>query len=39
MGIYLIRRLYQTALVFLVISGIVFVILHLSGDPLVLLML
>ncbi len=38
MGIYLLRRLYQAILVFLVVSGIVFVILHISGDPLALLM-
>jgi ABC-type dipeptide/oligopeptide/nickel transport system permease component len=38
MGIYLLRRFYQAILVFLVLSGIVFVILHISGDPLALLM-
>ena len=38
MGIYLLRRLYQALLVFIVLSGIVFVILHISGDPLALLM-
>ncbi|MCX5913371.1 MAG: ABC transporter permease [Deltaproteobacteria bacterium] len=38
MGIYLLRRLYQALLVFFVVSGIVFGILHLSGDPLALLM-
>ncbi|MCJ7494189.1 MAG: ABC transporter permease [Deltaproteobacteria bacterium] len=38
MGIYLLRRLYQAILVLLVVSGIVFVILHISGDPLALLM-
>lgn len=38
MGLYLFRRLYQAAIVFLVVSGIVFSILHISGDPLALLM-
>jgi len=38
MGIYLLRRLYQAILVLLVVSGIVFGILHISGDPLALLM-
>jgi ABC-type dipeptide/oligopeptide/nickel transport system permease component len=38
MGIYLLRRLYQAILVLLVVSGIVFAILHISGDPLALLM-
>lgn len=38
MGLYLFRRLYQAIVVFLVVSGIVFSILHLSGDPLALLM-
>ncbi len=38
MGIYLLRRFYQALLVFLVVSAIVFVILHVSGDPLALLM-
>ena len=38
MGIYLLRRLYQAVLVLLVVSGIVFVVLHISGDPLALLM-
>ena len=38
MGIYLLRRVYQALLVFFVVSGIVFVILHISGDPLALLM-
>jgi ABC-type dipeptide/oligopeptide/nickel transport system permease component len=38
MGIYLLRRVYQAFLVFFVVSGIVFVILHISGDPLALLM-
>jgi ABC-type dipeptide/oligopeptide/nickel transport system permease component len=38
MGIYLLRRVYQAFFVFFVVSGIVFVILHISGDPLALLM-
>lgn len=38
MGIYLLRRLYQALFVFFVVSGIVFVVLHLSGDPIALLM-
>ena len=38
MGIYLLRRLYQALVVFFVVSGIVFAVLHLSGDPLALLM-
>jgi len=38
MGIYLLRRLYQAILVFFFVSGIVFFILHISGDPLSLLM-
>jgi ABC-type dipeptide/oligopeptide/nickel transport system permease component len=38
MGIYIFRRVYQAVLVFLVVSGIVFSILHISGDPLALLM-
>ncbi len=38
MGIYLLRRLYQAVLVLLVVSGIVFIVLHISGDPLALLM-
>lgn len=38
MGLYLFRRLYQAVIVFLVVSGIVFSILHISGDPLALLM-
>ncbi|MGB9699764.1 MAG: ABC transporter permease [Thermodesulfobacteriota bacterium] len=38
MGPYLFRRLYQAIIVFLVVSGIVFSILHISGDPLALLM-
>jgi peptide/nickel transport system permease protein len=38
MGLYIFRRVYQAALVFLVVSGIVFSILHISGDPISLLM-
>lgn len=38
MGIYLLRRLYQALFVFFVVSGIVFVVLHISGDPIALLM-
>jgi len=38
MGLYLFCRLYQAIIVFLVVSGIVFSILHISGDPLALLM-
>ena len=38
MGIYLFRRIYQAAFVFLVLSGVVFTILHISGDPVALLM-
>ncbi len=38
MGLYLCRRLYQAVIVFLVVSGIVFSILHIAGDPLALLM-
>ncbi len=38
MGLYLFRRLYQAIIVFLVVSGIVFSILHIAGDPLALLM-
>ena len=38
MGLYILRRVYQALLVFVVVSGIVFSILHLSGDPLALLM-
>jgi ABC-type dipeptide/oligopeptide/nickel transport system permease component len=38
MSLYILRRLYQAVLVFLVVSGIVFSILHISGDPLALLM-
>ena len=38
MGLYIFRRVYQALLVFLVVSGIVFSILHISGDPVALLM-
>ena len=38
MGLYIFRRVYQAFLVFLVVSGIVFAILHISGDPIALLM-
>jgi len=38
MGLYIFRRVYQAFLVFLVVSGIVFSILHISGDPVALLM-
>lgn len=38
MGLYLFRRFYQAIIVFLVVSGIVFSILHIAGDPLALLM-
>jgi ABC-type dipeptide/oligopeptide/nickel transport system permease component len=38
MGLYIFRRVYQAVLVFLVVSGIVFSILHISGDPIALLM-
>jgi ABC-type dipeptide/oligopeptide/nickel transport system permease component len=38
MSLYILRRLYQAGLVFLVVSGIVFSILHISGDPVALLM-
>lgn len=38
MGLYIIRRLYQALIVFSIVTGIVFVILHISGDPLALLM-
>ncbi len=38
MGVYLLRRLYQALIVFFVVTGIVFVILHVSGDPVALLM-
>jgi peptide/nickel transport system permease protein len=38
MGLYLLRRLYQTVIVFLVITAIVFSILHIAGDPVELLL-
>lgn len=38
MGLYILRRVYQALIVFFVVTGIVFAILHLSGDPLALLM-
>ena len=38
MVLYILRRVYQAFLVFLVVSGIVFSILHISGDPVALLM-
>jgi ABC-type dipeptide/oligopeptide/nickel transport system permease component len=38
MSLYIFRRVYQAVLVFLVVSGIVFSILHISGDPIALLM-
>ena len=38
MGLYIFRRVYQALLVFIVVSGIVFSILHISGDPVALLM-
>jgi len=38
MGLYILRRVYQAGIVFLVVSGIVFSILHISGDPIALLM-
>jgi ABC-type dipeptide/oligopeptide/nickel transport system permease component len=38
MGLYILRRVYQAVIVFFVVTGIVFAILHLSGDPLALLM-
>ena len=38
MGLYILRRFYQALIVFFVLTGIVFFILHLSGDPLTLLM-
>lgn len=38
MGLYLLRRLYQTLIVFLVITAIVFSMLHISGDPVELLL-
>ena len=38
MGVYLLRRLSQTIIVFLVITVIVFAMLHASGDPVELLL-
>jgi len=38
MGVYLLRRLSQTLIVFLVITVIVFAMLHVSGDPVELLL-
>ena len=38
MGLYLLRRLSQTLIVFLVITVIVFAMLHASGDPVELLL-
>jgi peptide/nickel transport system permease protein len=38
MGLYIFRRFYQAFIVFFVLTGIVFAILHISGDPLALLM-
>ena len=38
MGLYILRRFYQAFIVFFVLTGIVFAILHISGDPLALLM-
>ena len=38
MGLYLIRRFYQAFIVFFVVTLIVFFILHISGDPVQLLM-
>jgi peptide/nickel transport system permease protein len=38
MSLFLLRRLYQALIVFFVVTGIVFVILHVSGDPVTLLM-
>jgi len=38
MGLYILRRVYQALIVFFVVTGIVFSILHISGDPLALLM-
>ena len=38
MGLYLLRRLYQTVIVFFVITAIVFLMLHISGDPVELLL-
>lgn len=38
MTVYLLRRLYQALIVFFVVTLIVFVVLHVSGDPIELLM-
>ena len=38
MSLYLLRRLYHALIVLFVVTGIVFLILHASGDPLELLM-
>lgn len=38
MVLYILRRFYQAGIVFLVVSAIVFAILHISGDPVALLM-
>jgi peptide/nickel transport system permease protein len=38
MALYILRRVYQALIVFFVVTGIVFSILHVSGDPLALLM-
>ncbi len=38
MGLILLRRAYQAVVVFLAVTLLVFVILHLAGDPLALLM-
>ena len=38
MTVYLLRRLYQALIVFFVVTLIVFMVLHISGDPVELLM-
>src|SRR5215217_2923101 len=38
MGQYIIGRLYQTVLVLFGVSAVVFLLLHISGDPAVLLL-
>lgn len=38
MTVYLLRRLYQAVIVFFVVTLIVFMVLHISGDPVELLM-
>ncbi len=38
MGLYLLRRLYQALIVFFVVTLVVFLILHISGDPVELLL-